>query len=130
MVDTGMKRSPHALYMANQPFPSFTVNTYKYDFGVCQVCPFALHQNYTDALGFKEPLCLKLKRKFPMYISEPTTTQASHCFDSSGDCSLLNKTISICSSPQNARKLCPEFCGLCSIGKLSSHVMCTGQMLQ
>ena len=44
--------------------------------------------------------------------------QNPHCFDSLNDCGVLNQTTGFCSSPENARKLCPEFCGLCSIGKV------------
>ena len=47
-----------------------------------------------------------------------TTKPTPRCGDSLNDCALLNQTTGICNSQESARKLCPEFCGLCSIGKI------------
>ena len=60
-----------------------------------------------------------------LFSASSNNATTSTCHDVLGNCDLVNRTLNLCFlQPDSARKTCPEFCGLCSIGILNSSRSC------
>ena len=49
-------------------------------------------------------------------LAPVASVQTPNCHDMLTDCHVLNKTTGVCFK-DHARQVCPEFCGLCTIGR-------------
>ena len=90
---------------------------------LCYCVNNSLHLNLYEQDKFHAYLSTK---KFYLIfpVSTNTTknsTKTDNCQDVLTDCDVANMTSGICGLPTYARKMCAEYCNMCSIGRFQNQ---------